>query len=237
MPTILSIMRIVAVLVVFLAVVACGNSLEGVGDLSREIVHGNETTSTTAAPAAGPDLRLEPVTGLVWWNDGLGAATAGLTSDEILLAVWLRGDQVAPSVQSSRREIADVLPGIEFPQLAPEGVTHVSSQLVFDTQTASLGVATAAAFGLWAGEPYTAARTEAQLAVLRVGLKTFDDGTPDNQVLSFNVTEGRELSWLDGDYVYQLFCRTGVSAEACAAMAESTIPLSLLVSLPSPGAG
>jgi hypothetical protein len=71
------------------------------------------------------------------------------------------------------------------------------------------------------------------LAVLRVGVKTFDDGSPDNDVLSFSVADGRELTWVDGNYVYQLFCRTGVSLESCEAMADSTVSLSLLVSLPS----
>jgi hypothetical protein len=213
---------------------ACGDLLSGVGDLSEGVVHGDRTTTTTAAAAGGPALRLSPITDVVWINDGLGAATAGLEADRILLSVWLRPgpNHGESAIQSSRREISDVLPGIEFPQLAPEGVTHVSSQLVFDTLTASLGVGTAAAFGMWVGEPYTAARSEAQLAVLRVGRKTFDDGTPDNEVFSFSVADGRELSWVDGDYVYQLFCRTGVSDEACQAMASSTIPLSLLVALP-----
>lgn len=226
--------RFAPLLVLVLLVTACGDVLEGVGDLSSGIVHGDQTTTTSAPVSGAPDLRLRPITELAWSNDGLGATTAGLSADDILLSVWLRGDQVTSSIQASRREISDVLPGIEFPQLAPDGVTHVSSQLVFDTATASLGVGTAAAFGLWVGEPYTAARSEAQLGVLRVGIKTFDDGTPDNEVFSFSVADGRELSWVDGQYVYQLFCRTGVSAEACAAMADSTIPLSLLVSLPGP---
>lgn len=216
-----------------LVLAGCGDALDGVGDLSRGIVHSEETSPTTTLLTGEIDLRLIPITSSIWFNDGIGAATAGLGTDDLLLAVWLRGDQVSQSIQASRREIADVLPGIEFPQLAPEGVTHISSQLVFDTQTASLGVGTAAAFGFWVGEPYTAARSEAQLAVLRVGLRTFDDGSPDNEVFSFSVADGRELSWVDGEYVYQLYCRTGVSTESCSAMAESTIPLSLLVSLPS----
>lgn len=218
-------------LVLVLGLAGCGDVLEGVGDLSSGIVHADGSTTTTTE-AGSIDLELDPITGADWVNDEVGGATAGLDRDDLLLAVWLRGDQSGEFVQASRREVSEALPGIEFPQLAPESVTHVSSQLVYDIATASLGVGTAAAFGLWAGEPYTAPRNEAQLAVLRVGLKTFDDGTPDNQVLSFNATEGWELSWVDGDYVYQLFCRTGVALEACEAMAQSTVPLSLLNSLP-----
>jgi len=227
---------LVVILALAFVVSACGDMLEDVGDLSRGVVHGDQVASTTTVPDQ-LDLRLNPITGASWINDEIGSVTAGLELDDLLLAVWLRGDQVDQSVQASRREIAEVLPGVEFPQLAPEGVSHVSSQLVYDVQTASLGVGTAAAFGLWVGEPYTAARSEAQLAVLRVGMKTFDDGSPDNEVFSFSVAGGRELSWVDGEYVYQLFCRTGVLAETCAAMADSTIPLSLLVSLPSPTGG
>lgn len=223
--------RLVPLIAFAFALTACGDVLEGVGDLSEGVVHGDRTTTTTTEATGGPALRLRPITELIWVNDGLGVATAGLEADDILLSVWLRGDQVTSSIQSSRREISDVLPGVEFPQLAPDSVTHITSQLVFDTRSAALGVGTAAAFGLWVGEPYTASRSEAQLAVLRVGIKTFDDGTPDNEVFSFSVADGRELSWVDGDYVYQLFCRTGVSSESCAAMADSTIPLSLLVGL------
>ena len=232
----MSVRSLAAILLFTLVTGACGDVLQGVGDISAGIVRGDPTSTTSTAPGQ-LDLRLSPITQARWINDEMGAATAGLGLDDLVLAVWLRGDQVTPSVQASRREIADLLPGVEFPQLAPDGVSHVSSQLVYDVRTASLGVGTSAAFGLWVGEPYTAARSEAQLAVLRVGLKTFDDGTPDNDVFSFSVTDGRELSWVDGQYVYQLFCRTGVSPEACEAMADSTIPLSLLISLPAPTGG
>jgi hypothetical protein len=107
----------------------------------------------------------------------------------------------------------------------------VSSQLLFDQLTGILDASTTAAFGLWIGEPYTLPRTDGQLVVLRVGLKTAADAA-EGEVLSFVVTDGRELAWVDGPYVYQLFCRTGVSEAACFEMAESTIPLSLIVALP-----
>jgi hypothetical protein len=224
--------RIAAIVALGVFVTGCGDVLQGVGDLSEAVVNNDRPTTTTTQPGV-VDLRLAPITGAVWVNDELGATTAGLTPDDLLLAIWFRGDQTNEFVQASRREISEALPGVEFPQLSPQDITHVTSQLVFDVATASLGVGTAAAFGLWVGEPYTAPRSEAQLAVLRVGVKTFDDGSPDNEVLSFSVADGRELTWVDGDYVYQLFCRTGVSLDACEAMAESTVPLSLLVALPS----
>ena len=212
-----------------LAASACGDALSDVGDLSRRIVHGDETTSTTNTTVpAGPVLVLGPVTEVAWSNDGLEEATEDYEVDQVLRRIWIdRGDGVTPFIQASRFEIERVLPGIEFPRLVPSAVRHVSSQLVYDVQTASLGVATSAAFGLWSVEPYTAPRNEAQLAVLRVGLKTFEEGE-DNEYFSFIVADGREVSWTDGDYVYSLFCRVGVSEEACFAMAESTVPLSSL---------
>jgi len=209
---------------------ACADALEGVGDLSRSVVHGDEsTTTTTTQPVEGPDLRLSPITDVAWSNDGIEATTASLDVDTLLQAVWLRGDGISPFVQSSRHEIARALPGIEFPQLAPEVISHISSQLVFDPATGVLDVSTAAAFGFWSAEPYTAPRVEAQLAVLRVGLLTFEEEETEGEIFTFAVSDGRELAWNDGDYVYQLFCRTGVAEEACFAMAEATRPLSILV--------
>jgi hypothetical protein len=215
-----------------LITVGCADLLEGVGDFSREIVHGDgsNAVTTTTIPSEGPSLRLAPVTGVAWANDGIGAVTAGLEGDALRAAVWGRGDGISPYIQASRREIAVALPGIEFPQLVPGPVTHISSQLVFDTQTAVLDVSTAAAFGMWVGEPYDLPRSEAQLAVLRVGLRSAAD-VDTGEFFSFQVTEGRELAWTRGEYVYQLFCRTGISEQACFAIADSTFSLQAMLGL------
>lgn len=224
--------RLPAILLCAITVAGCGDALGGVGDLSHRIVYGDaEPTTTTLAPAPSQSLGLAGITDLIWSNDGIDAATTGMDRDLLVTSVWLRGDKVNPFVQASRREVAAALPGIEFPQLAPAAVTHVSSQLLFDQLTGTLDATTAAAFGLWVGEPYDLPRAEGQLAVLRVGLKTTTD-EPDDDIFSFQVSEGRELAWSDGDYVYQLFCRRGISEAACFEMAESTIPLSLIVALP-----
>jgi len=224
--------RLSRVLITALLVASCGDALSGVGNLSHRIVYGDETTtSTNVAPAESQVLRLKGITDLVWSNDGIDPTTVGMDRDLLITTVWQRGDKVDPFVQASRFEVATALPGIEFPQLAPEAITHVSSQLLFDQLTGILDASTAAAFGLWVGEPYDLPRNEGQLAVLRVGLKTLDDDS-EGEIFSFQVTDGRELAWTDGDYVYQLYCRTGVSEEACFEMARSTIPLSLIVALP-----
>jgi hypothetical protein len=220
------------VLACALLVAACGDALSGVGDLSRRVVYGDATTtSTSLVPSESQALRLKGITDMVWPNDGIDPTTAGMARDLLITTVWLRGDGINPFVQASRIEIATALPGIEFPQLAPEAVTHVSSQLLFDQLTGFLDASTAAAFGFWVGPPYELPRAEGQLSVLRVGLKTLADDT-GGEIFSFQVSEGRELAWTDGDYVYQLFCRTGVSEAACFAIAESTIPLSLVAALP-----
>jgi hypothetical protein len=223
--------RITSLIAAALVLASCGDALGGVGDLSHRIVYGSGSTTTTTAVV--PDsqlLRLKGISDLVWANDGIDADTAGLGRDELITGVWSR-DKANRFVQASRREIAAALPGIEFPQLAPDRVTHVSSQLAFDQLTGILDASTSAAFGLWVGEPYDLPRSDGQLAVLRVGLKTRDDEV-DGEISSFQVTDGRELAWSDGPYEYQLFCRTGMSEAACFEMAESTIPLSLIVALP-----
>lgn len=218
------------VVVLSLALASCGDVLGGVGELSRRVVHGRDLPGvvTTTTPVEAPALRLKPVTGLAWSNDGIDVGTVGLDRDALIVAVWRRGNTVDSFVQATRREIAIALPGIEFPRLVPESVTHVSSQLIFDQATGTLDVANAAAFGMWIGPPYEAPRSTAQMVVLRVGLAApGDDGSEGIQ--SFRVTDGREMAWTDGGFVYQLFCRTGVTEAACFEMAGATVTLSTLV--------
>ena len=44
-----------------------------------------------------------------------------------------------PGIDGDDREIAAVLPGIQFPELLPDEVGWVTSQLVFDVASATLG--------------------------------------------------------------------------------------------------
>jgi hypothetical protein len=173
---------------------------------------------------------------VVWVNDEYTAAP-NLSAEDAVRQVWLRGDGVDPYIQAGPDEIIAALPGVEFPQLVPEKVTHVSSQLVFDVQTGTLDVATAAAFGLWSAEPYTVLRTEGQLVVLQVGLRSALAGEGSEDISSFQATDGRELAWSFGDYVYQLFCRRGISEESCFAIADSMTSLDVLSFLTGPTPG
>jgi predicted small secreted protein len=215
----------------------CGDVLEGVGDMSRDIVHGGSTTSvtTTTLPQPGGGMALTRLSGDVTWVNDQFEAGAGEGAQGVIRRVWQRSTGVDPYIQASRFEVAAALPGIEFPRMVPEKVTHISSQLVFDTQTGTLDVATSAAFGLWTAEPYTVPRIEGQLVVLRVGQRSAlpDEGSSD--ISTFQAADGRELAWAAGDYVYQLFCRRGISEESCFAMADSLTALQLLSYLPSAG--
>ncbi|MBU1226526.1 MAG: hypothetical protein KJ698_04835 [Actinobacteria bacterium] len=218
--------RTVSILLTALVLAGCGDVLEGVGDLSSDFVRGGSSTTVTTVPDTGPDLGLSSITGINWVNDDLDLTASG--SREVLLRdVWQRGDGTS-YVQAGAREIAMALPGVQVPTLVPVPITYITSQLVFDEQTALLEAGTSAAFGYWSTEPYVLPRSEAQLMVLRVGLATSDEAAEFSDISVFNVEGGRELAWVEGDYVYQLFCRTGVIEEACITVAGSFQPLTLL---------
>jgi len=213
-----------------LGAAGCGDVLEGVGDLSRDLVHGDTTSTlgTTTLPQPGGGMPLVGLSASVVWVNDQYTAAPNLPAEEAVRRVWLRGDGIDPYIQAGRDEIVAALPGVEFPRLVPEKTTHVSSQLVFDVQTGTLDVATSAAFGLWTAEPYTVPRTEGQLVVLRVGLRSALAGEGSGDISTFQAADGRELAWSFGDYVYQLFCRRGISEESCFAIADSMTSLEVL---------
>jgi len=222
--------RAASIVLIAIAATACGDALRDIGSLSSDFVRGDESTTSSTVADAGPDLGVAGITGITWENDDLDLTASG--SQEVLIRdVWARGDQISPFVQAGRREITMALPNLLVPTLAPSAVTHISSQLVYDPQTALLDAATSAAFGYWTAEPYTLPRTEGQLMVLRIGLATSEEVSRSTDISIFNVEGGRELAWVEGDYVYQLYCRTGVIEEACLAIADSLTPLSLLAML------
>ncbi|MFQ5948167.1 MAG: hypothetical protein ACE5KX_04850 [Acidimicrobiia bacterium] len=214
-------------------VTACGKPLARVGETSQRFVYGD--TSSTTAPLSQPgEVQAAPnlgaVSDLVWLNDEI---SEGQAEPVVVVArVWARGDGSNSFIQAGRDEIASALPGIRFPAVAPAGVTHVSSQLVYDVGSATIDVGTSAAFGFWTAVPYTVPRLEGQLAVLRVGqsdLGELDGTSVDGEIISFLVEGGREFAWASGTYGYELFCRDVVSEFACKAMAESMAPLAELL--------
>lgn len=215
------------VLITTLAVVGCGDALTGVGDFSERFVHGDTSSTTTTTVPEGPVVALSPVTDATWMNEGLDAGVGRVEADVLIARIWDRSPKTSEFVQAAPLEIVATLPGLKFPRLLPAGVTHISSQLVYDRQTLTLDPASSAAFGMWTAAPYTVPRGEGQSAVLRVGRNQVP-GTGEGDISTFRVADGREMSWIEGDYVYSLFCRTGVSEEACFAIAESTVTLSLL---------
>jgi hypothetical protein len=75
-------------------------------------------------------------------------------------------------------------------------------------------------------------RIEGQLVVLRVGLRSALPADEWGEISTFSTNDGRELAWVVGDYVYQLFCRRGISEESCFAMADALTSLQLLTLLP-----
>ncbi|MBM3695975.1 MAG: hypothetical protein FJW79_08595 [Actinobacteria bacterium] len=231
--------RLIPILTLAILAAGCGDLLGGVGDLSRDVVHGGSTTSstTTTLPRPGGGMGLTGISGdIVWVNDEWRAAP-GVSALEVAYRVWQRSDGVNPYVQAGRSEIAAALPGIGFPRLVPEKVTHISSQLVFDPLSGALDAGTAAAFGLWTAEPYTVPRPEGQLVVLRIGRRSALPGQDPGGISTFQAADGRELAWVSGDYVYQMFCRRGISEESCFAMADSLMSLQLLSYLPAAGSG
>ena len=223
---------VIAAAVVMVLAAACGDDepFANIGDFSRDYVHG-DTTSTSLVTVDPDDDGGELPEGSAlsteadWTNDTISASVAG-TADDVVAAVWTRGGGEG-FVQASRAEIAAALPEVAFPELVPDQVGWVTSQLVFEPSAAALDTETAAAFGLWAYEPYTVTRGQGQVAVLRVGLLGPDDDAVP--IAAEPVDEGLSLTWADDDYRYELFCRTGLSDPQCWRMAETAAPLDLLL--------
>ena len=212
-----------------MVLVGCGESglLDGVGDATRGYVQGDETTTTTIVPvAAGTgDEGLIGATDVEWFNDDLPEQMTG-TSEQVIGGIWLR-ELNSRFVQSSRTEIAAALPAIMFPDLVPETVEWITSQLVFDETTGFLDPETMAAFGLWVSDPYQS--DTARLGVLRVGEAASDMLPTRSEIVPIIVPDGISLGWTEAGHRYELFCRSDISEELCADVAHSAAPLSGLL--------
>lgn len=219
---------IVLLVVLALAVSACGEDglLDGLGDRSAQVIHGDTSLTTTTEPSGGGDAPIGSIraSDVVWFNDGIPNQGTG-TLLEVTSRVWGRGDGITSVIQASRVEISAALPGIQFPELLPATVGWVTSQLVFDPASGTLGSDRSAQFGLWNGEPYVAEGGRA--AVMWVRPATAAD--PIGTIIPEVTTTGLVLSWVAESFHYQISCPTGLVEDLCWQMAESPMPLSLLL--------
>ena len=161
---------------------------------------------------------------LVWYNDGIANEGTGNVL-EVVTAVWRRGDGISSVIQASRNEIATALPGIQFPELLPDMVGWVTSQLVFDVASGTLGADTSAQFGLWHLEPYST--DGGRTAVMRVRPATGADTI--GSIIREEATDGIDLTWVAEAFHYRISCPSTLIEDACWQMAESAMPLSLLL--------
>jgi hypothetical protein len=211
-----------------LAASACGESglLDGLGDRSAQVVHGDTSLTTTTEPSGDDDAPIGSTraSDVVWYNDGIPNQGAG-TLLEVVSKVWGRGDGITSVIQASRAEISAALPGIQFPELLPGTVGWVTSQLVFDAASGTLGPDRSAQFGLWHEEPYVA--EGGRTAVMWVRPATGAD--PIGTIIPEVTTTGLVLSWVAESFHYQISCPTELIEDLCWQMAESPMPLSLLL--------
>ena len=143
----------------------------------------------------------------------------------MIASVWRRGDGVTSVIQASRNEIAVALPGIQFPELVPDSVGWVTSQLVYDVASGTLDADTTAQFGLWHLEPYSA--DGGRTAVLRVRPATSAD--PIGSISPETTSSGMDLSWVTESFHYRVSCPEALAEDYCWQMAETVMPLGFLV--------
>lgn len=222
--------RMIVLLALFGALLAgCGEAglLDGVGDRTRGYVQGEVAPpTTTASVVAGTgDEGLIGATDVKWFNDDIPNEMTG-TAEQVVRGVWQR-ELSSRFVQSSRSEIALALPGMMFPDLVPDTVQWITSQLVYDETTGTLDQDTAAAFGLWTSDPYQS--DTARLGVLRVGVAAVDLLPTRSDIVPIIVPDGISLGWTEAGYRYEMFCGSDISEELCFDIANSTTLLSSLL--------
>jgi hypothetical protein len=208
-----------------LALGACGESelLDGLGERTRDLVAAS-TTTTLQAVEVDVDAAKATLIGpgdLLWFNDDIDPQFTGSAQD-VIRSVWERKLN-SRFVQASRDEIAAAMPSVLFPELVPEDVQWVTSQLVYDNTTGALDPDTAAAFGFWTSEPYQS--DTSRLGVLRIGFAPVDAVSARSEIVPILVPDGISLGWTEADYRYELFCRSSVSDDLCTEVAVSTTAL------------
>ncbi len=220
--------RFASVAAVVAVLTSCSDSglLDALGERSHEYVQGSTTipVSSTSLTDEGSTLTLKDIeSDTRWYNDGIDSSASTETA-VVISAVWQRGNGQDRFIQASPREVSVALPGIQFPARVPTPSRTITSQLVYDTASATLDAGVSAAFGLWAGRPY---RTpDDQLAVLRVGQEVTASGEGMRLI---EVDDGITLIWTDGVYQYELFCLSVLSEPVCRRIARSSVPLEIVV--------
>ncbi|MFV1999554.1 MAG: hypothetical protein ACC654_04240 [Acidimicrobiia bacterium] len=212
-----------------LVAAACGQAgvLDGIGDRAESFVQGEVTTTSLVVPvAAGTgDEGVIGADNVLWFNDDIREQAVG-TPEDVVREVWSRKLN-SRFIQSSRTEIARALPALRFPSKVPSDVRWVTSQLVFEAETGTLDVETAAAFGLWTADPYQS--DTSRLGVLRVGQAPVDVGSERSDIVPLLVPDGISLGWTESGHRYELFCRSTISTELCTDVAMSAELLSDLL--------
>ncbi len=220
--------RITLLILLSLLTAACGDAglLDGLGDRSVQAVHGetSSTTSTTEVEREDTPLGSTRASDLVWYNDGLPGESLSSEQAVVTASVWARGDGLTSVIQASRNEIATALPGVQFPELVPDSVGWVTSQLVYDVASGTLGRDASAQFGLWHLEPYSS--DGGRTALLRIRPATGADLI--GSISSETTSNGMDLSWVAEAYHYVVSCPSTLAEDYCWQMAESVMPLSLL---------
>jgi hypothetical protein len=220
-------MKRTAIIIVLasLALAACAESelLDGLGEKTRDLVEASTTTTIQQVEVevdSGKAVLIGPGD-LLWFNDDIDPQFTGSAQD-VIRSVWERKLD-SRFVQASRDEIAAAMPSVLFPELVPEDVRWVTSQLVYDDTTGALDPETAAAFGFWTSEPYQSDTT--RLGVLRIGFAPIDAGSARSEIVPILVPDGISLGWTEAAYRYELFCRSSVGDDLCIEVAVSTTAL------------
>lgn len=166
-------LRTVAVVAIAAGLAACSDdALLDVGGRSGGWIGAVATTgsSTTTTVAA----LTRPAVDVVWSNDTLGDPPEPDDDADLILArIFARAGNDSRFLQSTRDEIAALVPEASFPGRVPAPVSHISSQVVIESRTLRLANDPLLAFGLWSVEPYTRSRSIGQVAVMNV----YEDAT------------------------------------------------------------
>jgi hypothetical protein len=245
-------MRLGLFTLVAVLVAACGDApLQSLGQRTSDWLNEPTIVTTTTVPITVP-LTVSSDT-LKWFNDGLGE---GDVDDPVALQQTIferRGGDLF--IQSSRAEIAIILPDVKFPSRVPYLAEYVTSQLVFDS-SGELSDDPTVTLGIWSAEPYPRSRSVAQMVVLRVATdeeaaaelsepgarnscaRFAERATQACEIVEIGgeplwlltANNGHTYIWFDGIYRYELFGRSFVPTTA---LEEIALNSTLLADLES----